>query len=116
MNNRAVGNIGEELAVKYLIEHNFTIIDRNKNFGRMGEIDIIASDSDALAFIEVKRLQTKSFGHPIDRISKTKQRRICQMAELYLAEYSTDKDIRFDAICIHGDGKIEHFKNAFSYE
>ena len=47
------GEIGENIAVKFLMKHNFLILDRNYT-KKWGEIDIIAEKSNKLYFIEVK--------------------------------------------------------------
>gem|GEM_PF-3255452 len=39
---RAIGNKGEELAVEYLMQHGYAIMERNVTF-QGGEIDIIAT-------------------------------------------------------------------------
>lgn len=113
MNNRHFGNVGEETACQFLEEKGIRILERNKHFGRIGEIDIIAEDSNTLLFVEVKTLRSKQFGHPIERISKTKQRRICQMAEIYLSESPSNKDVRFDVISIKQGEAPEYFVDAF---
>jgi len=41
MNNRQLGETGEQIAVDYLIKNGFTILNRNFRSGRFGEIDII---------------------------------------------------------------------------
>ncbi|OGI60382.1 hypothetical protein A2641_01550 [Candidatus Nomurabacteria bacterium RIFCSPHIGHO2_01_FULL_37_25] len=48
-----IGEIGENVAVKFLMKHNFLILDRNYT-KKWGEIDIIAEKSNKLYFIEVK--------------------------------------------------------------
>lgn len=48
-----IGELGEEIATKFLMKHNFSIIDRNYT-KKWGEIDIIAEKERKLFFIEVK--------------------------------------------------------------
>jgi Holliday junction resolvase-like predicted endonuclease len=47
------GEIGENIAVKFLVKHGYSIIDRNYT-KKWGEIDIIAKKQGKLYFIEVK--------------------------------------------------------------
>lgn len=47
------GKIGEEIAVAYLKQNGYQIIERNFEC-RQGEIDIIAKDKNDLVFVEVK--------------------------------------------------------------
>ena len=48
-----IGEIGENIAVKFLMKHGFSVIDRNYT-KKWGEIDIIAKKSEKLYFVEVK--------------------------------------------------------------
>jgi putative endonuclease len=48
-----IGEIGENIAVKFLMKHQFSILDRNYT-KKWGEIDIIAEKQEKLYFIEVK--------------------------------------------------------------
>jgi putative endonuclease len=114
MNRRVRGNIGEDAACAHLLEQGFRIRERNKYFGKTGEIDIIAENDQRIIFVEVKTLRSSQFGHPIEQISAAKQRRICLMAELYIGEFEIEKDVRLDAITIDKNGTLEHFEDAFS--
>ena len=53
------GEIGENIAVKFLMKHNFSIIERNYT-KKWGEIDIIAEKSNKLYFIEVKSVSRET--------------------------------------------------------
>ncbi len=48
-----IGEIGENIAVKFLVKHNFLILNRNYT-KKWGEIDIVAEKNNKLYFIEVK--------------------------------------------------------------
>ncbi len=48
-----IGEIGENIAVKFIVKHSFSILDRNYT-KKWGEIDIIAEKDNKLYFIEVK--------------------------------------------------------------
>jgi putative endonuclease len=48
-----IGEIGENIAVKFLVKHGFTVKDRNYT-KKWGEIDIIVEKQNKLYFIEVK--------------------------------------------------------------
>ncbi len=113
-NKRAIGDIGEEIAVKYLQDKNFTIIKRNYKKNN-GEIDIISKDKESVVFIEVKYRQNKKFGSPLEAITQKKLKKILETAELFLLENNmTDSEVRFDAISILKIGdflEIEHIEN-----
>jgi len=62
-NNIKIGQIGEDLACKYLLNNKYKIIDRNYR-ETWGEIDIICKDRNGvLVFVEVKAL--KMFHTPV---------------------------------------------------
>lgn len=48
-----IGEIGENIAIRFLMKHGFLILDRNYT-KKWGEIDIIAEKDKKLYFIEVK--------------------------------------------------------------
>ena len=53
INKREFGNIGEDIACKYLKNIGYRIIERNFSC-KQGEIDIVAKDKNEYVFIEVK--------------------------------------------------------------
>ena len=55
MNNKIVGNEGEDRAASYLLKKGYEILERNWRTSR-GEIDIIAYNSHTIVFVEVKTL------------------------------------------------------------
>ena len=110
--NKLKGDIGEELATRYLIKNHYKILDRNfKN--SIGEIDIIAKTKDIVVFVEVKYRSTNLFGEPKEAVNIFKQQKIQKVAMCYLKlKKLEDKNIRFDVIEILDD-KINHIENAF---
>jgi putative endonuclease len=112
----SVGKIGENLAVSYLEDKGYNIIERNYRFGR-GEIDIIVEKNQMLIFIEVKTKKHGDFGDPIYWTTRSKQKQIGRIARGYLYERNiTDRDCRFDVITVtweKGAWKIRHIENAF---
>ncbi|MCK9209827.1 MAG: YraN family protein [Ignavibacteriaceae bacterium] len=110
------GKEGEELAVTFLVEKGFEIIERNYRYGK-GELDIIAREKGFLVFVEVKSRESLEYGLPEEAITKRKMSQIRKIAEAYLAEKNiTDENIRFDVVAIlflKGEISIEHYENAF---
>lgn len=113
---RRTGEDGEALAVKFLKKKGYKIIERNYRC-KSGEIDIIARDGDALAFIEVKARHTDEFGGPKWAVTPQKQRKISMVALKYLKETEQmEKKARFDVVAIHllpEHPDVEIIKNAF---
>ena len=112
MNNKVVGNAGEDLACRYLEKQGYKILERNKHYSRFCEIDIIAQYKRTTVFVEVKTRKTDGFGSPQEAITKSKYENIKKGVQFYLAENKV-KDFRIDAICItlKPELKIEHLKN-----
>ena len=118
MNNRLLGNIGEDIANSHLISNGYTIIQRNFRT-KNGEIDIIARDGKYTAFIEVKARKSLAFGYPREAVTGFKQDRIKNMANLYIAKKKLNNtSIRFDIVevILNNDDSpksIVLIKNAF---
>lgn len=103
------GKKGENIAAEHLEKQGMAIIEKNWRFSRLGEIDIIAKDGDALVFIEVKARSSLNYGHPLEAISPDKIATIHKLAEIYLNKntYTDYKNIRFDIIGILTNKNIE---------
>lgn len=117
--NKALAERGEELAAQILSNKGYEIIERNYRYGH-GEIDIIANDPDSkcTVFVEVKSRKNLEFGEPEYAITKSKQRQIRKIAELYLFEKEIHEiDCRFDVVAIlfedFNNPVINHYENAF---
>ena len=122
---RLTGNFGEGEAAKMLKKKGYKILAKNRVEGD-GEIDIIAADSEFIAFVEVK---TRKYGvdNPAEpraasSVTPEKQRRIIKAAKAYLAYNPTNKKIRFDVVEVYYDKngaerrvqKIDHLEGAFN--
>lgn len=117
MDNRS-GKTGEDYIANLLQKHGFQIVSRNYH-SRFGEIDIIAEDDSFLAFVEVKTRAENSLGHPLEFITPAKQRKILKTATVYLAQFPTQLQPRFDAAAVRTDRRgtvvsAEYLENAFS--
>lgn len=116
--NKQIGNLGEDLAIKFLINDSFKILCRNFR-NRFGEIDIIATKKDLLIFVEVKSRYNKSFGPPSSAITTKKKKHISTLSKYFINKYSlTSYYISYDVIEVifnpNDDSyKINHIKNAF---
>ncbi len=114
MNRRTRGNIGEEIACRYLIKQGCEIVARNYT-GSRGEIDIICKDGDCLVFVEVKARTTLYVDYGWQAVTKAKQNRIINTAKEYIIKNSLSfqTPMRFDVIDVF-EGEITHYKNAFT--
>jgi len=116
---KQTGDEGEQLALEFLREKGYSIIETNYRYGK-GEIDIIAKDeaSDVLIFVEVKSRKNLEFGEPEYAITKNKIRQIKRMAQLYFYDKEIkEADCRFDVITILYNQQrkpdLKHYINAF---
>ncbi|MDD2523528.1 MAG: YraN family protein [Endomicrobiaceae bacterium] len=107
-----IGKNYEQIALKYLKNLGYKIIEQNYRLLPIGEIDIIVKDKKTLVFVEVKFRQNKDYGNPSEFVNKSKQLKITKTALYYIKINSVKSDIRFDVISICNDD-IEHIKNAF---
>lgn len=114
MENKEVGQKGEKLACEYLIKNGYEIVETNKRFSRVCEIDIIAKDKQTLVFIEVKTRTSEFCGSPLEAITKSKYNNIKAGLFSYLKDTEVKhKHFRIDVISVllTPSIKINHLKN-----
>ena len=109
---RSKGQYGEEIAVEYLKNIGYSIVDINYR-NCFGEIDIIAKEGGALVFVEVKTRNTPYYGLPVMAVDFRKQQRMSKVAAAYITQKKlTDYPVRFDVVSVCGNN-IEVIKDAF---
>lgn len=107
-----VGEIGENVACRFLMKRGFEIVERNY-WKKWGEIDIIAKKGGILRFIEVKTVscvtldavsyETDAY-RPEDNIHPWKLKRLSRTMQTYLLEKGNDDiEWQFDVIAIYLD-------------
>ena len=109
------GKLGEDLAVNYLINKGYQILERNWRSGHK-EIDIIALDGDTLVAVEVKTRKSNTYGEPDIAVDAMKQQMLIWAADAYVRYKNLDVEVRFDivSIVITDTGEhIEHIEDAF---
>ena len=108
-----LGRRGERLAVDYLCEGVWTVMERNYRFGRR-EVDLIVRKGQLLAFVEVKTRAGDGCGHPEEAVTWKKRREIEAVAAEYLARNPPADDlVRFDVIAIEvaSSGSVTRFEH-----
>ncbi len=115
--NIALGRQGEAIAVKYLQQRKYTIIEQNFRC-KCGELDIIAREGKITVFIEVKTRKNLSYGPPQLAVTPFKQRQISKAALFYMTQKKIQgTNARFDVIAIllgyNEAPQIDHIINAF---
>ncbi|MFH1454805.1 MAG: YraN family protein [bacterium] len=115
---RKTGNLGEDLACRFLMKHGFDIVDRNY-LKKCGEIDIIAKKGSELHFIEVKSVSCETISsvsdetsnnngfRPEDNVHPWKLQRLAKTIQIYLTEknVSDETNWQFDVITVYIDKK-----------
>ena len=110
-----LGKKGEQLAINFLIENGYVILEQNYRFEK-AEVDIIAKQENVLAAIEVKTRSSTTFGDPQDFVKPKQIQRLVKAVDTYVLTNHLDVEVRFDIIAIVKTKKhlkIEHLKNAF---
>lgn len=114
MKAREIGNIGEDLAIKFLMDLGYEILEKNfiKNHG---EIDIISKDKNFIVFVEVKSRKNINYGYPREFVNNKKIKKLQETAQFYLMEKNLlHCPFRFDVVEIIFEKKeINHIINAF---
>jgi putative endonuclease len=121
---RGLGDYGERMAVRYLVERGFEVLDRNWRCD-LGEIDIVAREHGCLVVCEVKTRRSTTFGRPIQAVDHRKLARLRRLAAAWLADrrvagstVSGITGIRVDVVGVlrppRGPCRIEHVVGALS--
>lgn len=105
---RQLGDLGEDVACKYLERKGFRILERNY-LRKWGEIDIVAEKGPLLSFIEVKSV-TREKGsrvtyRPEDNVHPAKLKRLHRAIQTYLLDRKVpeDRPWRIDVACVYLD-------------
>jgi putative endonuclease len=110
-----LGKIGEELAVAFLQQNGYDILETNWTFQK-AEIDIIAQKESVLAVIEVKTRSSVEYGLPQEFVKPKKIQLLVKAVNEYVLSHDLEVDVRFDIIAIHkeeNEFKLEHIEDAF---
>ncbi len=138
-NTKAVGNIGEELAARYLEKRGYVMLERNAEYAGC-EVDIICecfigedgriipqkkktgflrraklSKAEKLTvFCEVKTRYGDEYGTGAEAVTPYKVGRYVTAARAFMSQrFRANGAVRFDIIEV-GDGEINHIENAFN--
>lgn len=113
---KAIGDLGENLAVSLLEQKGYTVLCRNYRYSR-AEVDIIAQLNSVLIFIEVKTRSYTYYGEPSESVTSAKERLLFDAANVFMEENNHEGEIRFDIISILLDKDdnptFQHFEDAF---
>ena len=115
MLTQETGQLAEQRALDYLINHGLKCVMRNYSC-RVGEIDLIMRDGAYLVFIEVRARSSMNFGGGIASITYAKRQKIIKTTAHYMIKHKVYDSfpIRFDVLSIDGKSRvITWIKDAF---
>ena len=127
MTTKEIGDLGENLAVRFLKKKHYKVLKRNLHFSH-NELDIVALNKKdkVIVFVEVKTRSVDEdlyspFGPPSASVTKQKQIRTAQAARNFLRENAMlcKYQPRFDVIEVYLSKvdksilNINHIENAF---
>ncbi len=110
-NSQKIGELGEDIACKFLMKHNFSILERNYT-KKWGEIDIIAKKDGKLYFVEVKSKGVSSLDYldnyrenrPEDNMHPWKMKRLKRVVGTYLiSKRIGNRPWQFDLLVVYMD-------------
>lgn len=109
-----IGRQGEDVAMEWLRDRGYYIVERNWRVGRY-EIDIIAEHYDTLHFVEVKTRKRGSWQSAYDSIDEQKIRSLRRAAAYYRATRRPRRIVQFDLIAVEHDDEghfiVEYTEN-----
>lgn len=117
---RAAGSAFEQRACVELERAGLKLLVRNYTT-RYGELDLVMREGDTVVFVEVRHRLRASYGNAATSITATKQAKLVQTAQLWLAAHPkhAQRACRFDVVTYDGPGesaKMEWLRNAFEAE
>ncbi len=102
---------GEELAVAFLLERGYRVLQRNVRLPG-GEIDVVCVDRGVLVFVEGKRRDGIAFGSAFAAVDSRKRARLRSLAADYAQVVAPQAKYRFDVVAVDGNRLALH-RNAF---
>ena len=115
---KSLGRLGEQLAAEHFERLGWRIVDRNYQT-RVGELDIVAVDGNALVFAEVKTCRLGR-GDPWHSLHERKRAQVRKVSGLWFNQRRIPffESVRFDAIGVLVDEaghlvRLDHIEGAF---
>src|SRR5919204_4792095 len=96
-----LGRAGEDAALDWYRSRGYVLVARNWR-SPLGEVDLIVARGGLLVFCEVKTRLGAGFGGGYQAVTWKKQRKLRQLAELFLVTQAADPGrIRFDVASVY---------------
>jgi len=107
--NKELGKLWEKIAAQYYQKNWYQILHTNYTAKWYGELDVVASKDNLIAFIEVK---TVNHTENLDcYITRNKIKNLIRTIDHYLYHYPTTKLIRLDVAFVKDNNILEIYEN-----
>lgn len=118
--NKEIGNLGEDIACRFLMKRGFKLITRNY-LRKYGEIDIVVEKETKIHFVEVKTVSRSYVSHetwgdhrPEENVHHNKIQRMRRVIQVYLSEQvSPETEWFFDIVTVLLDREAKKAKVSF---
>ena len=111
-----LGKWGEDVALAYLLDQGYRLLDRNWHQGHR-DLDLIMQQDDTLVIVEVRTRRNNLFMDPEQTVDALKMLSLSKAANAYIRLHRISLTIRFDIVAITGtpssDFTINHIEDAF---
>ncbi len=118
-----IGRYGEKVACNYLKRKGYRIVAKNRRESHK-EIDIIATNKEYIAFVEVKTRSVdndlyNAYGTPASAVTSAKQANLIAGARAYLRTNPSNKQPRMDVVEVYLKKAtnevlaVNHFEGAY---
>lgn len=113
----ATGTLGEEMALEYLLQRGYKLLERNWRC-RYKEVDLIMKGADGLHIVEVRTRRAPTAVEPEQTVDRWKRRNLEAAANSYLRSAEITDPVHFDIVSIVLDGsgralRLSHIPDAF---
>ena len=111
-----LGKWGEDVALAYLLDQGYRLLDRNWHQGHR-DLDLIMQQDDTLVIVEVRTRRNNLFMDPEQTVDALKMLSLSKAENAYIRLHRISLNIRFDIVAITGtpssDFTINHIEDAF---
>lgn len=116
--NSTLGKTGENVALSYLQEKGWTLVERNW-YCSAGEIDLVMRDGTEIVFVEVKTRVSELAGAAEEAVTRGKAKRALSAGDWYVSKHDAVQGLiwRLDlvAVTMGRNGailRVTHIENA----
>lgn len=113
---KSVGNMGEELALQYLLGKGLMLMERNWRHNHL-EVDLIMLGEDGIHIVEVKTRTAPVLLEPESNVTFRKRHYLLNAASAFVSGHGIDYDTHFDivSVILNQDGpEIDYLPDAFT--